>query len=80
MTIAYSAIRGRAMMPVAAFCAAADGDADAVISGAVVSLGFMVATVMVPDKAIDIEDAEVGIDDETIVDIVVAVFFMTTHS
>jgi hypothetical protein len=80
MTIPYSAMRGRAMMPVAAFCATADGDADAVMSGAVVLLGFIVATVMVPDRTMDIEDAEVAIDDETIADIVVAVFFMTTHS
>lgn len=70
------------MIPVAAFCAVADGEAEAeaVKSGPVVSLGFIVATVIVPDMVTDIEDAEVAIDDETIVDIVVAVFFMTTQS
>lgn len=69
------------MSPVADFCAIADadGDDDAVISGAVVPLGVPVVTVMVPESCIDADD-ELGIDDDTIVDIVVAVFFITMQS
>lgn len=60
------------------FCGVADGDgdADAVISGPDVPLGLPVVTVMVPDREIE----EAIVEDETMVDMVVAVFFMTTQS
>lgn len=78
ITMANSTIRGRAKMPEADFCAVAVGVAceAPVTSGSVAPLPEATEAVWVPERS----DELVVEGDETTVDMVVAAFFMTTHS
>lgn len=78
MTIPISAIFGKPINPPLYACAVGDGEADelAPTRGTFVPLAFMV----VLDVEVDVVEGLLDMDEDTIVVIVVAVFFITMQS